>query len=262
MVMKSIPDFSCPIPAEWQSHIVLTKENEASGDVEQEGDWDHDTRNPRNWPLSKKWAAVSVVSSPWPVFTIGRSYTKASPCDMIGFSLHHRRRHCQLHDGTCFAANRNSLPYHKRHRNCPVSVYIHAFVCPQPTLVCALIGDVGEKMGEVPYHSPSAFTHCHAFLDSSHQQLVIYRLQPGLCIRAIQARSHLLPVSQYVEERFLLSGNLKVIQAVGLVVHQTPSVEASSETYSPPRIELWQWRSTPSVRLLVGLNTSWLLASL
>jgi MFS family permease len=41
---------------------------------------------------------------------------------------------------------------------------------------------------------------------SSYQQLVIYRLQRGLCIRAIQGCLPLLQISQYVEVRFLLSG--------------------------------------------------------
>jgi hypothetical protein len=65
-MMKGVSDFShsSSTPAEFQSRISFTKEHEASGDVEQMGDWDLDTRNPRNWPLSKKWAAVSVVSSP------------------------------------------------------------------------------------------------------------------------------------------------------------------------------------------------------
>lgn len=66
MMMKGVSDFShrLSIPAECQDRIVLTKEHGASGDVEQMGDWGLDKRNPRNWPLSKKWAAVSVVSSP------------------------------------------------------------------------------------------------------------------------------------------------------------------------------------------------------
>jgi hypothetical protein len=66
--MRSVSDFShaFSMPAEYQSRVTLTKEGVTSRDVEQkpEGDWDLDTRNPRNWPLSKKWAALSVVSSP------------------------------------------------------------------------------------------------------------------------------------------------------------------------------------------------------
>lgn len=114
MTMKGVPDFShrLSIPAERQDRIVLTKEHEACGDVEQMGDWNLDKRNPRNWALSKKWAAVSVVSSPVE-FSTGRSSINMSLWDMIGISLYRRRRYCQLHDGTCFAANRNPIPYHQ-----------------------------------------------------------------------------------------------------------------------------------------------------
>jgi MFS family permease len=102
----------------------------------------------------------------------------------------------------------------------------------------------------------------NAFLGSSHQQFVIYRFQPGLCICAIQGCPHLLPISQYVKERLSVDRALRVAQAVGLVAHRTPLVGASLAIYSPLRIEPWQWRSTPSVPSLVGLNTLWLLASL
>ena len=70
VVMKSVFDISLlPVPAGCQEgRIALTKESKASGDVERDEDWALDVRNPRNWPLQKKWAAVSVVSSPCPFY--------------------------------------------------------------------------------------------------------------------------------------------------------------------------------------------------
>jgi hypothetical protein len=162
-MMKGIPDFSyrLSIPAECQDRIVLTKEHETSGDVEQMGDWDLDKRNPRNWPLSKKWAAVSVVSCPCLFYNWMLN-------DTIGISLYRRRRYCQFHDGTCFAANRNSIPYHQRDRNPFDSISIHAFLCFQPTLFCAFVGTVRENMGGFPYHDPSAVTFSHIIVQVLH----------------------------------------------------------------------------------------------
>ena len=70
VMMKSVSDVSLlPVPAECQeSRIALTKETKASGDVECDEDWELDARNPRNWPLQKKWAAVSVVGSSCPFY--------------------------------------------------------------------------------------------------------------------------------------------------------------------------------------------------
>jgi hypothetical protein len=70
VMMKSVSDISLlPVPAESQeSQITLTKNSKAPGDVECDEDWALDTRNPRNWPQRKKWAAVSVVSSHRPFF--------------------------------------------------------------------------------------------------------------------------------------------------------------------------------------------------
>lgn len=70
VIMKSVFQISLlPVPAECQeSRITLTKETQASGEVERDEDWELDTRNPRNWPPQKKWAAVSVVSSSCPFY--------------------------------------------------------------------------------------------------------------------------------------------------------------------------------------------------
>ena len=70
VMMKSVSDISLlPVPEKSQeSRIALTKNSKASGDVECDEDWALDTRNPRNWPQRKKWAAVSVVSSLSPLF--------------------------------------------------------------------------------------------------------------------------------------------------------------------------------------------------
>jgi hypothetical protein len=70
VMMKGVSDTSLlPVPAECQeSWIALTKETKALGDVESDEDWALDTRNPRNWPLQKKWAAVSVVGSSCPFY--------------------------------------------------------------------------------------------------------------------------------------------------------------------------------------------------
>jgi hypothetical protein len=63
-MMKSVSDISHSMPIDGQgSHIAFTSKDKAFGDVELEDDWTLDTRNPRNWPISKKWAAVSVVRS-------------------------------------------------------------------------------------------------------------------------------------------------------------------------------------------------------
>jgi hypothetical protein len=64
-MMKSASDISLSIPIDCQgSRIAVTsKDKKAFGNVELEDDWTLDTRNPRNWPISKKWAAVSVVRS-------------------------------------------------------------------------------------------------------------------------------------------------------------------------------------------------------
>jgi hypothetical protein len=112
VMMKSVSDISLlSVPAKSQEiRISLTKNSKASGDVECDEDWALDTRNPRNWPQRKKWAAISVVSSHRPFFNWD-AQAHTFPCDMIGLSLYRRRRHCQLYDGTCFAANRNSISY-------------------------------------------------------------------------------------------------------------------------------------------------------
>ena len=70
VMMKSVSDTSLlSIPAESQeSCVAITKETKALGDVESDEDWALDTRNPRNWPLQKKWAAVGVVGSSCPFY--------------------------------------------------------------------------------------------------------------------------------------------------------------------------------------------------
>jgi len=95
VMMKSVSDISLsPVPAECQeSRITLTKNSKASGDVECDEDWALNTRNPRNWPRQKKWAAVGVVGSPCPFYNED-TQTHTCPCDMIGLSLYRRRRHC------------------------------------------------------------------------------------------------------------------------------------------------------------------------
>jgi hypothetical protein len=63
--MKSVSYITLSVPVDGQgSHAALTAETKVLGDVELEGDWAVDKRNPLNWPQSKKWAAVSVVRLP------------------------------------------------------------------------------------------------------------------------------------------------------------------------------------------------------
>lgn len=61
---------------------VAATVGKASEDVILEDNWALDTRNPRNWPLGKKWAAVIVVSSIYcsQIFNLTLKYV-SSRCD-------------------------------------------------------------------------------------------------------------------------------------------------------------------------------------
>jgi hypothetical protein len=156
--------------------------------------WAADSRNPRNWPSRKKWAAVSVVSS---IALPG--YLICSKClfyDLIGFNVYDRRRYRQLYDGTCFAGHHSSVPYCQRNRSRFDFVYISTFFCHKPTLLRSFIGNVRQSMGEQPYFFSVVFKPLS--IGSPHKQHAICRVQHRLCIRAIHKVPHRIPVSLYV----------------------------------------------------------------